>query len=330
MIKNFNPQAYLDGFASVNPQDVDESDYLVAKAKKQMSIASWMVALQSAIANADSLATLKQNIPNLFSELPDKELIQQLEQYRILANLAGQSAILDLDAQYNLDAEVPNWLNLPFDAAIAYFRRKVIIPNDQYAKWTALQHDWAFTVAGLAKADALNDAYNLVDAAIADGADFEEFKENWNKTISNQFSDKRIYTVLDTNIRRAYAAGRYQQANDPDILARNPWRVWIHRDSRIPRPNHLALHRKAIPATHPFWKIATPNCSWGCRCSFLTASDRTLKTFNATILNNPPDPKTIADPSFQIAPGSSPQQEKKRMVEESSRGLAAPIKSKVL
>jgi hypothetical protein len=231
-------------------------------------------------------------------------------------------------ATQRTDAKVPAWLSQPFKEAIAYFRKKIVIPTQRWDEFTAQNHDFAFTVSGLTKADLLEDVRWLVDKAISEGNDHETFKNQFKRLIGRkgwQPNDKRIYTILDTNSRRAYAAGRYEQATNPEILQSRPYWVWKHRDSVVPRPNHLALDNKAIAANHPFWKVATPACAFGCRCSFFSANERLLNRIGAQILANPPDPKTIADPSFQRAPGLDPEADRQDVLEQGLARLSPDI-----
>ena len=80
----------------------------------------------------------------------------------------------------------PEYLNLPFDEAISYLRRKINIPTENWKQFAAEQHDFAFSIAGLTKAQLLDDARILVDRAIADGMDLETFKKQFNHLIYKQ------------------------------------------------------------------------------------------------------------------------------------------------
>lgn len=238
----------------------------------------------------------------------------------------------DAIATTRTDAKVPSWLSQKFSEAIAYFRKKVVIPTQRWDEFTAQNHDFAFTVAGLTKADLLEDVRWLVDQAISEGNDYETFKSQFRRLVGRkgwQPNDKRIYTILDTNARRAYAAGRYQQVTNPDILEKRPFLVWKHRDSIIPRPNHLALDNKAIPTTDPFWKVAFPMCAWGCRCTAFSANQQMLNRIGAQILTNPPDPKTIAEAGFQRAPGLNPDEDREDVLKQGLARLSPDIASLV-
>jgi len=279
---------------------------------------------------------LSDRLPSLYPKISGTKFTQGLQQGITLSKLAGMSdTVDDGDAEGDggrEDAKYPSWFKLPFQQQIDYFRKKLVIPTQRWDDFTAEQHDIAFTISGLTRGDLLDDARWLVNKHIEDGADLDTFKRQFQRLIGRRgwrASDSRLYTILDTNLRRSYAAGRYQQATSPEILQSRPWWVWVHRDSVVPRPNHLALHNKAIPATHPFWKIATPSCAYGCRCGFFTASDRTLERIGAEKLLNPPDPTTIAEKGFQRAAGSVPDEEKQEIIQNTCDQLSPEIAAQV-
>ena len=232
---------------------------------------------------------------------------------------------------------IPEWFKQKFEEQLLYFRRKLIIPTLTWKDFDAEQHDVAFTIAGLTRGDLLEDARYLVDKAIDEGNDIETFKRQFKRLIGRKgwkANDSRLYTILDTNSRRSYAAGRYQQAMSPTVMRTRPYLVWIHRDSVVPRENHLALNNKAIPSNHKFWKVAFPTCAYGCRCTAFTANERMLNRMGATILNNPPDPYTIAEKGFQRSAGSMPEKERQEIVENTlarfSPAIAAKVKSRLI
>ncbi|MCC5616531.1 DUF1073 domain-containing protein [Nostoc sp. CHAB 5836] len=315
----------------------DIVDLIVKQYTKKLPIQDWVRAIGRNLQNFKTLEDLRDRTPELYDKLNPSTFTQVIEQCRILSHLAGMADIEDeVKSQEEEgsrdDAKAPPWLNQKFSEAIAYFRRKIVIPTQRWGEFTAQNHDFAFTVSGLTRADLLEDVRWLVDQAISEGNDIETFTSQFGRLIGRKGwkpSDKRIYTILDTNSRRAYAAGRYEQATTPEMLERRPYWIWKHRDSVIPRPNHLALDNKAIAANHPFWKIATPSCAWGCRCSFFSANERMLQRIGARILTNPPDPKTIADPSFQRAPGLAPDEDREDVLQQGLQRFSPDIAQKV-
>jgi hypothetical protein len=310
-------------------KDEDIVDLIVKKYTKKLPINYWVRTVNKSIKQFTSLQELRDRVPEIYPKLSPKIFTEVIEQCRMLSQLAGMVDVEDeADIEGRTDAKAPAWLSLPFSEAIAYFRKKIIIPTQRWDEFTAQNHDFAFTVSGLQRADLLEDVRWLVDQAITQGNDIETFKDQFERLIGRKGwrpSDKRIYTILDTNSRRAYAAGRYEQATSPEMLQSRPYWVWKHRDSVVPRPNHLALDNKAIAASDPFWKVAFPMCAWGCRCTAFTANDRLLQRMGAQILANPPNPKTIAEPGFQRAPGLSPEEDRQDVLSQGLVGLSPDI-----
>lgn len=312
-------------------QDEDIVDLIVEKYRGAIArgISSWINAISDRIQQEDNLENI--NVADYYDNLSSDQFMNQLEQANTIAKLAGMADTEDDEINIKLDS-IPEWFKQKFQEQIDYFRNKLVIPTKKWEKFTAEQHDIAFTISGLTRGDLLEDAKWLVDKAITNGDDIDTFKRQFKRLIGRKgwkADDHRIYTILDTNSRRSYAAGRWQQAMTPEIQKTRPYLVWVHRDSVVPRPNHLALHNKAIRSDHPFWKVAFPACAFGCRCSAFTANERMLNRLGAEILTNPPDPKTIAEVGFQRAAGSMPNEERKEIIENTLSRLSPEIRKKV-
>jgi uncharacterized protein with gpF-like domain len=232
----------------------------------------------------------------------------------------------------------PDYLNLPFSEAVKYFKDKVNIPTEKWEDFQNQQHDFAFTIAGLTRADLLEDARYLVNRGVEKGTSFEEFqnqfrrlivRKGWNpKPLPAGPEDYRLRIIFETNIRRSYSAGRYQQLNDPDILRSRPYRIWKHGDSPNPRDNHLALDGKVFPANSPFWEIASPSCAFGCKCRVFSLSERDLFRLGKEV-EEPPDPNSIAEDGFRGAAGSTPKSERQRILARAKKRLSPKLRQKV-
>lgn len=217
----------------------------------------------------------------------------------------------------------PGWLKQPFEEALEYQKKKIALPAEKTTQLEAEYHDLAFVVSELTRADLVTDMQWLVEKAIEEGMDFDDFQRQFDRLIGRKGwqpkGDKksRLYTILDTNARRSHAAGRIKQAREPEVLNRRPYWMWVWRDSVQPRPNHRALNGKVFLASHSFWDIATPPCAFGCRCSFFALSERDLKRMGKTV-ETPPNPRTIAEPGFRRAPGITPVRDREEVLQ---RGL---------
>lgn len=178
--------------------------------------------------------------------------------------------------------------DLPFEEAIAFFRQKLNLPT---ATWTDIwqaMHTRAFVVAGAIKADLIQDLRNAVEQAIAEGTTLATFREAFDETVSKHGwsyvggRNWRSRLIFETNIRTSYAAGRWKQMNDPDLLKLRPYLLYRHGDSRYPRPQHLAWDGLVLPADDPWWKTHYPPNGWGCKCRVFSISKRELKAMGKT------------------------------------------------
>jgi hypothetical protein len=200
------------------------------------------------------------------------------------------------------DAPKPSWLKLTPKAAIDFFRNKLNIPIADYKKMAEGYHNWAFSVAGVTRGDILDSIKFLTDEAISKGNSEETWNKQFDKLVAKKGWDVgggRRKIIFDTNVRSAYAAGREEQMRDPVILERRPYWLWRHRDSLVPRPSHIALDNKAIPADSKFWDVCNLPAGYGCRCAVFAVSESQAKRMGAQILNSPPDPKTVAEEGFR-------------------------------
>jgi SPP1 gp7 family putative phage head morphogenesis protein len=239
--------------------------------------------------------------------------------------------------------KTPDYLNQPFPEQLEYFRRKLAIQSETIAEIQAEYHDFAFSVSGVTRADLIEDLKGLVEKAIADGMDIEEFKHSFYRLIgskgwsvsggesegvSSALTDRRIYTILDTNHRRSFAAGRIQQMRQPQVLQKRPYWQWIHRDSPQYRPHHKAIDRKVFKADEKFWETTYPPTGFGCRCTVRSLSDRDLKRLNLKV-ESPPDPKTFLEKGFERSAGTAPKQEMKSFLEQGISRQSPGLRRKI-
>lgn len=175
--------------------------------------------------------------------------------------------------------------NKPFQEQVDFFRQKLNLPTERYDDILKAAHDRAFVVAGAAKADLLADLRNAVDKAIADGKSIQWFRKNfvdivrkngwegWTGSDTAAGRDWRARVIYQTNLSTSYAAGRWAQLNDPDLLKIRPFWKYVHNDTvRHPRPLHQSWSGTVLPANHPwFLTHFTPN-GWGCRCRITAVS----------------------------------------------------------
>lgn len=229
---------------------------------------------------------------------------------------------------------IPEWLKLPFQEAIDYQSQKIALPAESIEQLMAEYHDFAFVVSGLTRADLTSDMQWLIEKAIEEGMTIEDFKKQFDRSIGRKGwqptgdKNRRLYTILDTNVRRSQAAGKIKQMRQPGMLQRRPYWMWVWRDSVQPRPHHQALNGKVFLANHKFWDIAFPSCGYGCRCSVFALSESDLARMGKRV-EDPPDPNTIADPGFRRASGTSPMSERKQILQDGLKRQSPQIQEAV-
>lgn len=244
---------------------------------------------------------------------------------------------------------------LPFDQAIAFFKDKLAIPSDRWDVLWGDIVDHAFTIAGVTKAEILNDIHQEILKALEEGTTLQQFKKDFDNIAAKRgwsegekFSSWRKELIFSMNLRTAYAAGRYQQMTDPSVTAARPHWQWRHRDSKNPRPAHLALNGKVFSFDDPFWKTGFPPCGFGCRCAAFSLSDRDLEKRGLKVEPSPTETATIrdritgktqkvpaingqpiAEPGFAHAPGSSRKEQKQESVDRALDRLPPKLRSLV-
>ncbi len=167
-----------------------------------------------------------------------------------------------------------------FQEQIDFFRGKLNVPTERWDDIWQGAHDKAFMVAGAKKADLLKDLNSAVEGAVEGesiGAFrkrfFEDVKKSgwtgWTGEGSEYGRNWRTRVIYQTNVATSYAAGRWQQLHDPDLLSVRPFWRYVHADGVIhPRPLHQAwgASRLTLRYDHPFWKTHFPPNGWGCGC----------------------------------------------------------------
>ena len=118
---------------------------------------------------------------------------------------------------------------LPPEEAIAFFESKGLARSFSWADiWTA-QHDYFFTVAKMTSVSLLEDVHALLGEALRDGRSPQDLGRElkgllaargwWGRQIQTDpltgdrkpvqlGSARRVRTIVDTNLRTSYAAGR--------------------------------------------------------------------------------------------------------------------------
>ncbi len=155
-------------------------------------------------------------------------------------------------------------------------------------------------IAGAYKAELLADFRTAVDRAIADGVTLRDFRKDFDRIVAkhgwsyNGSRNWRSEVIYSTNIRTSYAAGRWAQLTDPDMMKFYGYLVYRHGDSRVPRPQHLAWDGVTLPTDDPWWDSHYVPNGWGCKCRVFAATKEEWRAAGkkGQAPPSPLDPKT--------------------------------------
>lgn len=124
----------------------------------------------------------------------------------------------------------------PFSEQVDYFRSKLNLPSERWDDIRGAAHDRGFMVAGVTKADMLQDFRDAVDRAIAKGGGLQAFRRDFAQIVQrygwdyNGSFDWRSRVIYQTNLASSYAAGRWAQLTDPAFAKAWPYWRYVHAD----------------------------------------------------------------------------------------------------
>ena len=178
-----------------------------------------------------------------------------------------------------------DYMNLPFEAAIAFFRKKMNLPVETWDAIWAEMHGRAFTVAGAMEADVIESFREAVDKAISTGSTLADFKKDFAAIIErtgwgfNGSAAWRAAVIYNTNVSVAYHRGHWQAMTDPDVVRVRPYLRYVKSSSADPRPEHLrwASPPVILPYDDPWWDTHYPPNGWGCKCGVVSMSEREVR-----------------------------------------------------
>lgn len=174
---------------------------------------------------------------------------------------------------------------LPMRDAVAFFRSKGLAKSFAWQDIAKAAHDFYFTVAKMMSISLLEDVRALIDAGIDEGTSPQRMRRDlkallgergwWGrqakvdplsgkKEIVQLGSDRRVRTIINTNLRTSYSAGRYARIN----RLKSTFPILVYKciiDGRE-RDEHRSWNNVALLVSDPWWETHYPPCDWGCRC----------------------------------------------------------------
>lgn len=249
--------------------------------------------------------------PRSFAAFLQSEAGRGLLAGAVLAALDGGAEFADVPVGYD---------PVPPEVAMEFLRRKgFALSWNWWDVWT-LEHERAFTVAHLLKADLLADIRVQVQRALDEGISLGEFKEKliprlqargwWGRVTEvspktnlpeayEAGSPWRLNTIFRTNAAVAYARGRYeQQAANVDVA---PFWMYDAVNDERTRESHAALDGKVFRADDPIWETLYPPNDWNCRCVVIALSLEQVRGLGKTVERGTDASGRIL-PEFDIVP----------------------------
>ncbi len=181
---------------------------------------------------------------------------------------------------------------VPFDEAILAMRtRGVELPDVYYGQMKGIERAMAFSVAGIAKADQLQQVLESLTEATSRGATFEQWKRDLLRAPDVlKLPSHRLDNIFRTNVQGAYARGKCIHI-DENRDFRPYLRYSAINDSRV-RPAHLAMDGHVAPIDDGIWTRWMPPAGYRCRCTVISLTAEQAKRqqeADAKRLENDPD-----------------------------------------
>lgn len=180
-------------------------------------------------------------------------------------------------------------------AAVDFFKQKGLKPSFAWQDMLHQEHSRNFTVAKMLDMALLKDVHDEVEAAIEEGMTLHQFRERleplmqekgwWGRKevvdpetgeiVEAQLgSPRRLQTIFETNLKTAYAAGRWDTIKETAAIM--PYLMYSAVKDDQTRDEHLAWDGIVLRWDDPWWESHYPPNGWNCRCSVIQVSDRTL------------------------------------------------------
>ena len=171
----------------------------------------------------------------------------------------------------------------------AYLKKRGenLVETWDYDDLESKAHVKSFTVAKTAGADVLQDIYNAVQKAKAEGTSLKDFITNLKPTLEEKGwwgkkevdgktvtlgTPHRLATILDTNIKTSYAQGRWESMMN--IAEYRPWFVYEQINRPTKRHDHTKFDKHIYHYTNPIVRTLFPPKGFGCDCSMRAVNEK--------------------------------------------------------
>lgn len=203
------------------------------------------------------------------------------------------------------------WTPMAFLEAIRFLERRTpgFAPAREAAEAGAASE--AFWIADVSALSVIERVYDSVITAVALGTPMSEWRETvttslraeYPARISDRQVDARINLIFRNNAQRAYAEGRYEQAQEPAVLAARPFFMFDAILDDRTTDECRALNGVIRPQGDPLWDTQSPPRHMACRSGLRTLSRRQVEARGGVTQTVDVEP---AAPGFGQRPGTAP------------------------
>jgi SPP1 gp7 family putative phage head morphogenesis protein len=166
--------------------------------------------------------------------------------------------------------------------AIEWFRQKVVVSSEVFKSLNEKARRRAFSIAGVMQADLLGEVFTSLEQALQKGTPYEEWAAQIGPKLQQAWGGPRGFRtelVFRQNVLSSYAAGRFAQASDPEVLRARPY--WMF-DAVLDSNTTVicrSLNGVVLRHDHPFWRKNYPPRHFGCRSGVrsLTAREAVIR-----------------------------------------------------
>ena len=156
----------------------------------------------------------------------------------------------------------------------------------------------------MGRAAALRRGRALAAGAGERGTDFADWQERTGERLLAAWQGTtikaahRLETIFRTNVQGAYAAGRFKQMSDPEVLRARPYWQFDALIDLNTSPICRSLNGTVRPASDPWWDTRYPPLHFNCRSGVRSLTRRQAAEKGVT--EDPPP--TAAAPGFANKP----------------------------
>src|SRR5690606_14826431 len=157
-----------------------------------------------------------------------------------------------------------------FDEALEWFLGRTILTDEQRRAIPARARARSFWIAGVAQLDVVQDVFDELDKAIANGEPFEEFRKRVQSKLTAAWGKEdpaRIETIFRNAAQSSYNAGRWAQMTEPSVAEFRPF--WMYDAIQDDRTTPLCKELDGTILHHQdaFWDTHIPPLHHSCRSS---------------------------------------------------------------